>query len=42
MEYSASEIRIGWPAGIVLWSVYNPIVTNEAASGHTEMIWEQL
>ena len=40
-EYSASEIRIGWPAGTVLWYVYNPIVTNEAASGHTEMIWEQ-
>lgn len=40
-EYTASEIRIGWPAGTVLWYVYNPIVTNEAASGHTEMIWEQ-
>ena len=40
-EYSASEIRIGWPAGTVLWYVYNPIVTNEATSGHTEIIWEQ-
>ena len=40
-EYSASEIRIGWPAGTVLWYVYNPIVTNEATSGHTEFIWEQ-
>ena len=40
-QYSASEIRIGWPAGTVLWYVYNPIVTNEATSGHTEIIWEQ-
>lgn len=40
-EYSASDIRIGWPAGTVLWYVYNPIVTNEAANGHTEIIWEQ-
>ena len=40
-EYTASDIRVGWPAGTVLWYVYNPIVTNEAASGHTEIIWEQ-
>ena len=40
-EYSASDIRVGWPAGTVLWYVYNPIVTNEAANGHTEIIWEQ-
>ena len=40
-EYAASDIRIGWPAGTVLWYVYNPIVTNEATSGHTEIIWEQ-
>lgn len=40
-EYTASDIRIGWPNGTILWYVYNPIVTNEAASGHTEIIWEQ-
>ena len=40
-EYSASETRIGWPLGTVLWYIYNPIVTNEATSGHTEMILEQ-
>lgn len=28
----------GWPSGTVLWYVYNPIVTNEATSGHTEII----
>ena len=28
-------------AGTVLWYVYNPLVTNEATSDHTEMIWGQ-
>ena len=31
----------GLPSGTVLWYVYNQIVTNEAANGHTEIIWEQ-
>ena len=30
-----------WLSGTVLWYVYNPIVTNEAANGNTEFIWEQ-